>query len=57
MELLPSIMEHLAPLETMPFHHCDPFDRLLIAQSLIEDEPILSADSAFNAFDGVTRLW
>jgi PIN domain nuclease of toxin-antitoxin system len=57
LELLPINLAHLAPLETMPFHHRDPFDRLLIAQSLIENIPILSADAAFDAYQGVTRLW
>lgn len=57
LELLPITLAHLAPLETMPFHHRDPFDRLLIAQSVVENVPILSADSAFDAYAGVTRLW
>ncbi len=55
--ILPIETRHLAPLETLPFHHRDTFDRLLIAQSLIENTPILSADSAFDAYAGVTRLW
>jgi PIN domain nuclease of toxin-antitoxin system len=55
--ILPIEAEHLGPLETMPFHHRDPFDRLLIAQSLVENIPILSADVAFDAYEGVTRLW
>jgi PIN domain nuclease of toxin-antitoxin system len=57
LELLPINLAHLAPLESMPFHHRDPFDRLLISQSLVENVPILSADSAFDAYAGVTRLW
>jgi PIN domain nuclease of toxin-antitoxin system len=55
--ILPIEGKHLAPLETMPFHHRDPFDRLLIAQSLIENIPILSADAAFDAYQGISRLW
>lgn len=57
LELLPITLAHLAPLETMPFHHRDPFDRLLIARSITENVPILSADSAFDAYAGVTQLW
>ena len=57
LELLPVTLAHLAPLESMPFHHRDPFDRLLIAQSMVENVPILSADSAFDAYAGITRLW
>ena len=55
--VLPVEIRHLAPLEAMPFHHRDPFDRLLIAQSIVENVPILSADAAFDAYGGVTRLW
>ena len=55
--ILPITLAHLAPLETMPFHHRDPFDRLLIAQSLVENIPIVSADAAFDTYEGVTRLW
>jgi PIN domain nuclease of toxin-antitoxin system len=40
----------------MPFHHKDPFDRLLVAQALAEKIPIVSADSALDDY-GVTRLW
>ncbi len=40
----------------LPNHHRDPFDRLLIAQAIVEDLPIVSADSAFDAY-GVTRIW
>ncbi len=35
----------------LPFHHKDPFDRLLIAQAMIEDIPILSGDSIFKRYD------
>jgi PIN domain nuclease of toxin-antitoxin system len=38
------------------FHHRDPFDRLIAAQSQIEDLPIVSADPVFDAY-GVQRLW
>ena len=54
--LLPIELRHLAPVATLPFHHRDPFDRLLIAQSLVDDLPLVSADGVFDAY-GVTRLW
>jgi PIN domain nuclease of toxin-antitoxin system len=38
----------------LPFHHRDPFDRLIAAQALEEKLPIVSADPAF---DKVKRLW
>lgn len=55
-EILPIETKHTSLLTTMPFHHKDPFDRLLIAQSLVEQMPIVSIDSAFDPY-GVTRLW
>lgn len=57
---LPIEFRHLAALETLPFplaDHRDPFDRLLIAQSLVEGVPILSADTKLDAYAGLTRLW
>ncbi len=49
-------LDHLAHFTTLPFHHRDPFDRLLIAQVIAENLPIISVDAAFDAY-GVTRLW
>ena len=56
MTLLPIAVEHTVALITLPFHHRDPFDRLLIAQSLVTSMPIVGADTAFDAY-GVQRLW
>jgi PIN domain nuclease of toxin-antitoxin system len=50
------VLNDPALVTNLPFHHKDPFDRLLIAQSLTEAIPIVSADSTLNAY-GVTRLW
>lgn len=47
---------HVAPLTGLSFYHRDPFDRLLIAQAIIESIPIVSNDPAFDAYP-VTRLW
>lgn len=47
---------HTAALIALPFHHKDPFDRLLIAQALVEGIPILSSDGVLDAY-GVIRLW
>jgi PIN domain nuclease of toxin-antitoxin system len=49
-ELLPLDLPHLLTLEQLPLHHRDPFDRLLVAQSISESLLILSADSAFWAY-------
>ena len=40
----------------LPSHHRDPFDRLLIAQSLLLGIPIVSDDSIFDQY-GVQRIW
>ncbi|HEY2911376.1 MAG TPA: type II toxin-antitoxin system VapC family toxin [Gemmataceae bacterium] len=40
----------------LPFHHRDPFDRMLAAQALVECIPIVSIDSIFDSY-GVTRIW
>lgn len=55
-ELLNINLDHIAVVATLPLHHRDPFDRLLIAQSMVEQIPILSADSAFDAY-AIYRLW
>ncbi len=55
-ELLPISLGHATAVETLPQHHKDPFDRLLIAQSIIEDIPLVSVDEKFDAYP-VTRLW
>ena len=47
--------EHLIHVASLPFHHKDPFDRLIIAQSLVENIPILTSDSNFSAY-GVEML-
>ena len=48
--LLPQRLEFLTRLESLPLHHRDPFDRLLIAQALEEDLAILTADSQIRKY-------
>jgi len=55
-EILPVEIRHTALLTTLPMHHRDPFDRLLIAQALVEQIPLVSGDPHFDAY-GVHRLW
>ena len=43
-------------LAGLPPIHKDPFDRLIIAQALVEAIPVVSADSAFPAY-GVSLIW
>ena len=53
---LPVQMSHALHVYTLPQHHRDPFDRLLIAQSQLEDMPLLSADSEIGAYN-VHVIW
>jgi PIN domain nuclease of toxin-antitoxin system len=48
--------EHVVRAGELPFHHRDPFDRLLIAQAASERMTVVSHDSIFDDYD-VTRLW
>ncbi len=54
--ILPITVKHAAVLRTLPFHHHDPFDRMLVAQTMVEAMRIVSIDSVLDAY-GVTRLW
>jgi len=49
-QLLPIRIEHIVRLETLPLHHRDPFDRLLVAQALEEDLVILSSDRLLHQY-------
>jgi PIN domain nuclease of toxin-antitoxin system len=55
-KVLPIEPRHAAALVSLTFHHKDPFDRLLIAQAMVEDVPILSVDSKFDSYP-ITRVW
>jgi PIN domain nuclease of toxin-antitoxin system len=48
--------EHTGQVATLPFHHRDPFDRLIIAQALVDQLPLLGADTIFDLY-GVQRYW
>ena len=54
--ILPVEPSHTAALIALPYHHKDPFDRLLIAQAQVEVTPLVSADALFDAYP-ITRLW
>lgn len=51
---LPVHVRHTLHVATLPTHHRDPFDRLLVAQAQLEDLPILTADAAFRRYDVTT---
>ena len=54
--ILPIDPKHAAALTTLPFHHRDPFDRLLICQALSEQMPVIGDDGVFDTY-GVRRIW
>ena len=55
-ELLPISLEHAITVEGLPLHHRDPFDRMLIAQAMVEGLTTVGADAVFDQY-GVARLW
>ncbi|HEY3330673.1 MAG TPA: type II toxin-antitoxin system VapC family toxin [Capsulimonadaceae bacterium] len=55
-ELLQISAEEALYVETLPLHHRDPFDRILIAQSIIYQIPIISKDGVYDQY-GVSRIW
>jgi PIN domain nuclease of toxin-antitoxin system len=54
--ILPVTVEYADRHSTLPPHHKDPFDRLIIAQTLVEGIPLVSVDVVFDTY-GVTRIW
>lgn len=53
---LPIDLKHAARVATLPFHHRDPFDRLLVAQALEEELAVVTADPVFAKY-GVKQVW
>ena len=54
--VLPITFLHIRRFATLPRHHKDPFDRMIIAQALAEGIPIATADRRFAAY-GVQIIW
>ena len=53
LKLLPIELAHIYVLEKLEHHHNDPFDRLLIAQAMVENMPIVTVDSKIKLYSGV----
>lgn len=51
---LPIKIEHGLYLEQLPFHHKDPFDRLIIAQAILEKMTIVTSDNKFRLYQGLS---
>jgi len=49
-QILPIMLDHVTRMEELPAHHRDPFDRILIAQSVEEGWPIVSVDPLLKAY-------
>jgi PIN domain nuclease of toxin-antitoxin system len=56
MEALPVALAHVLAAESLPLHHRDPFDRLLIAQATVEGVPIVTGDPEFRRY-AIKVLW
>jgi PIN domain nuclease of toxin-antitoxin system len=54
--ILPISVDHADAQASLPYHHRDPFDRLLIAQAIVEGMAIVGADSTFDHY-AVGRVW
>jgi len=53
---VPVHFEHVLKTMSLPLHHRDPFDRLLVAQALVENCAIVSQDSVLDAYP-IRRIW
>lgn len=49
-------LSHIYRLETLQYHHRDPFDRLIISQAIEENIPIISSDNRFDQYE-INRIW
>ena len=55
-EILPITVQAISLVQQLPFHHRDPFDRIIAATTLVTGSLLLSIDTIFDAY-GVPRLW
>ncbi len=55
-QLLGISIPHVAAVSKLPPVHRDPFDRLIVAQSVVEGVPLVSADPLLESY-GIQRLW
>ena len=53
---LPIEITHCAEVTELPFHHRDPFDRVLIAQAIVEEMKLLSRDSRLSDY-AIELIW
>jgi PIN domain nuclease of toxin-antitoxin system len=48
---------HALRLFSLPIHHRDPFDRMIIATALVEQLPVVTSDRAFKRYKGLKVIW
>lgn len=53
---LPILSEHVVTIDALPLIHKDPFDRLLIAQAMVEGITLLTDDATLTQYSGLVRL-
>ena len=54
--VLPITVKYADAQAGLPYHHRDPFDRLLAAQAQVENVPLVGGDAVFDQY-GIPRLW
>jgi PIN domain nuclease of toxin-antitoxin system len=57
LHLLPYNVKNAYQLFNLPLHHKDPFDRMIIAQALAEDIPIVTSDAQFRLYRNLKVIW
>lgn len=56
LRILPIELAHIYALDGLPNHHREPFDRIVIAQAVVENIPLLSIDKVFDAYP-IQNIW
>ncbi len=57
LQVIPFEADHAMRVYGLPFHHRDPFDRMLIATALVEDLPLVGRDPMFKEYEGLKVIW
>lgn len=57
LSVLPFDTRHAYRMFSLPLHHRDPFDRMIIATALGEDIPVIAADREFKKYKGLKVIW
>jgi PIN domain nuclease of toxin-antitoxin system len=57
LSIVPFDARHAYEMFTLPLHHRDPFDRMIIATALVEKMPLVGGDRQFKLYKGLHRIW